>query len=358
MAQKQENLASKFSWWFIGGVLILLIYLLGPILAPFLTAAIIAYICNPLVDRIETWKFGKFKINRTFGSLLVIAFVSLIIMLLLLIVVPMLFKEVALVIDRLPDYLANLRDNIEPWMQKNLGLTLNLDILHIQKILSNNMQAAAGSLTTAMQTIGTHGLTLIGWVANLLLIPIVLFYMLRDWHPMLASALELVPKHHQKFTKKLASEIDLVLAGFLRGQLTVMLLMSAFYAIGLLLAGLDLAVPIGILSGLLGFVPYLGISLGMILAVLAGLLEFSTLEQLIPIFVVYGIGQIIESFWLTPTIVGDRIGLHPIMVIFALLAGGQLFGFTGVLLALPASAAIAVALRYVRTSYMHSDLYQ
>jgi predicted PurR-regulated permease PerM len=182
--------------------------------------------------------------------------------------------------------------------------------------------------------------------------------MLRDWHPMLASALELIPKRQQKFTKKLASEIDLVLAGFLRGQLTVMLLMSAFYAAGLLLAGLDLAIPIGVLSGLLGFIPYLGISLGMVLAVLAGLLEFNSLEQLIPIFVVYGIGQIIESFWLTPTIVGDRIGLHPIMVIFALLAGGQLFGFTGVLLALPASAAIAVALRYVRASYMHSDLYQ
>lgn len=358
MAQKQENLASKFSWWLIGGVLILLIYLLGPILAPFLIAAIIAYICNPLVDRIETWKFGKFRINRTFASLLVLTFVCVIIMLLLLIVVPMLIKEFTLVVERLPQYLANLRDNVEPWMQKNLGLTLNMDLIHIQKILTNNLQAAAGSLSTAVQTIGSHGMTIIGWVANLLLIPIVLFYMLRDWHPMLASALELIPKRQQKFTKKLASEIDLVLAGFLRGQLTVMLLMSAFYAAGLLLAGLDLAIPIGVLSGLLGFIPYLGISLGMVLAVLAGLLEFNSLEQLIPIFVVYGIGQIIESFWLTPTIVGDRIGLHPIMVIFALLAGGQLFGFTGVLLALPASAAIAVALRYVRASYMHSDLYQ
>jgi predicted PurR-regulated permease PerM len=358
MAQKQENLASKFSWWLIGGVLFLLIYLLGPILAPFLTAAILAYICNPLVDRIETWKFGKFKINRTFASLLVLAFVCLIIMMLLLIVVPMLIKEFTLVIERLPTYLANLRDNVEPWMQKNLGLTLNLDIVHIQKIVTNNMQAAAGSLTSAVQTIGTHGMTIIGWVANLLLVPIVLFYMLRDWHPMLANALELIPKRQQKFTKKLAGEIDVVLAGFLRGQLTVMLLMSAFYAVGLLLAGLDLAVPIGILSGLLGFVPYLGISLGMILAVLAGLLEFNSVNQLIPIFVVYGIGQVIESFWLTPTIVGDRIGLHPVMVIFALLAGGQLFGFTGVLLALPVSAAIAVALGYVRASYMHSDLYQ
>src|SRR5688500_2602204 len=128
MAQKQENLASKFSWWLMGGVLFLLIYLLGPILAPFLAAAILAYICNPLADRIETSKLGKFKINRTLASLLVLAFVCLIIMLLLLIVVPMLIKEFGLVIERLPSYLANLRDNVEPWMQKNLGLTLNLDI--------------------------------------------------------------------------------------------------------------------------------------------------------------------------------------------------------------------------------------
>ena len=358
MAQKQENLASKFSWWLIGGLLILLIYLLSPILAPFLAAAILAYICNPLVDRIETWKFGKFRINRTIASLFVLVLVSLLIMLLLLIVVPMLVKEMGLVMERLPKYLNNLRDNLEPWMQKHMGLTLNLDVLHIQKWLTNNVQSAAGSLATAMQTIGSHGVVLIGWVANLLLIPIVVFYMLRDWHQMLDLTLKLIPIRWQKFTKKISSEIDEVLAGFLRGQLTVMLLMSGFYSIGLLLAGLDLAIPIGIMSGLLGFIPYLGISLGMILAVLAGLLEFNTLEQLIPIFVVYGIGQIIESFWLTPTIVGNRIGLHPIMVIFALLAGGQLFGFTGVLLALPASAAIAVALRYVRASYMHSDLYQ
>lgn len=137
-----------------------------------------------------------------------------------------------------------------------------------------------------------------------------------------------------------------------------MLLMGAFYAAGLSFAGLDLAIPIGILSGLLGFVPYLGIGLGMILAVLAGLLEFNSITLLIPIFVVYGIGQVIESFWLTPSIVGNRIGLHPVVVIFALLAGGQLFGFTGVLLALPVSAAIAVALRYVRASYLDSNLYQ
>lgn len=148
------------------------------------------------------------------------------------------------------------------------------------------------------------------------------------------------------------------MAEFLRGQLTVMLAMSAFYAIGLWMAGLELASPIGILSGLLGFVPYLGIGIGMLLAVFSGLLEFNSLSAHIPVLIVFGIGQIIESYYLTPSLVGNKIGLHPVVVIFALLAGGQLFGFTGVLLALPASAAIAVALRYVRASYLNSGLYR
>lgn len=148
------------------------------------------------------------------------------------------------------------------------------------------------------------------------------------------------------------------MAEFLRGQLTVMLAMSSFYAIGLWMAGLELASPIGILSGLLGFVPYLGIGIGMLLAVFSGLLEFNSLSAHIPVLIVFGIGQIIESYYLTPSLVGNKIGLHPVVVIFALLAGGQLFGFTGVLLALPASAAIAVALRYVRASYLNSGLYR
>lgn len=358
MAQKQENLTSKFSWWLIGAALILLIYLLGPILAPFLTAAILAYICNPVVDRIETWKIGKFRLTRTVASLMVVLLVLVVILLLLLIVVPLLQKELSMVIQRLPDYASNIRENIEPWLKKNLGLVLNFDAVYVQKMLTSNLQSAGGILSNAMLTIGSHGMAIIGWLMNLLLIPLVLFYMLRDWHPMLASISDLIPRKWHKQTKKLALEIDGVLAEFLRGQLTVMLLMGAFYAAGLSFAGLDLAIPIGILSGLLGFVPYLGIGLGMVLAVFAGLLEFNSITLLIPIFVVYGIGQVIESFWLTPSIVGNRIGLHPVVVIFALLAGGQLFGFTGVLLALPVSAAIAVALRYVRASYLDSNLYQ
>jgi predicted PurR-regulated permease PerM len=198
---------------------------------------------------------------------------------------------------------------------------------------------------------------LIGWLANLLLIPLVLFYLLRDWHVLVGKIADLLPRRWYAKTAEIAKEIDRMLAEFLRGQLSVMLAMSVFYAVGLWMAGLELAIPIGLIAGLLGFVPYLGVGIGMLLAALAGALQFNSMTEMIPLVVVFGLGQILESFLLTPWLVGDRIGLHPVAVIFALLAGGQLFGFTGVLLALPVGAAIAVGLRHAKRHYQASDAY-
>ena len=363
MTEKQENLASKFSWWLIAGAFILCIYLLGPILAPFLIAAIFAYICNPLVDRISLWQIKvndttRLSFNRTIASVLVLGLLVLIITALLLIVVPLFQQEIIKVIEQSPDYIAKIRATIEPWISKNFGVALNIDAAQLQKILTANWKSASTVLGNIMVTIGSHSAALIGWVVNLLLIPVVLFYMLRDWHGIISSISSLIPRKFYLKSALIAQQIDAVLAEFLRGQLTVMLAMSVFYAIGLWIAGLDLALPIGVLSGLLGFVPYLGVGIGLLLAIFSGLLEFNSLSGLIPVLVVFGLGQIVESYWLTPKLVGDRIGLHPVVVIFALLAGGQLFGFTGVLLALPASAAIAVALRHIRASYLDSGLYQ
>lgn len=363
MTEKQENLASNFSWWLIGAVFIVLIYLLGPILSPFLIAAIFAYICNPMVDQISTWqvpiwKNTRFSFNRTLASAIVMVMLFLIILALLLVIVPLFQREIVKVIEQSPQYIAKIRGSLEPWILKHFGVSLNIDAGQLQKMLSSNWKSASTMVGDIMLSIGSHSAAVIGWVVNLLLIPLVLFYMLRDWHSMIQHISTLIPRKFYAKSALIASQIDAVLAEFLRGQLTVMLVMSAFYAIGLWMAGLELALPIGVLSGLLGFVPYLGIGIGMLLAVFSGLLEFNTLGELIPVLVVFGLGQIIESYWLTPNLVGDRIGLHPVVVIFALLAGGQLFGFTGVLLALPASAAIAVALRHVRTSYLDSGLYR
>jgi predicted PurR-regulated permease PerM len=194
-------------------------------------------------------------------------------------------------------------------------------------------------------------------IGNAVLIPVALFYLLMDWKHVVARALELVPPRARPSVDAFTHEADQVLGQYLRGQLLVMLAMAAFYSIGLSLFSLDLALPIGVFTGLAMFVPYVGFGIGLVLALLAGLLEFASVKALVMVGVVYGAGQVFESLYLTPRLVGERIGLHPLAVIFALLAFGQMFGFVGVLVALPASAVLLVAIRRMRTSYLASRLY-
>ena len=195
-------------------------------------------------------------------------------------------------------------------------------------------------------------------IGNAVLVPVVLFYVLADWPALVARVTALVPLRLRQSVASFLGECDLVLGQYLRGQLLVMLLMALFYSVGMALFGLDLALPIGLFTGLAMFVPYLGFGLGLVLATLAGLLQFASVKALVMVAVVFGAGQVLESLFLTPRLVGERIGLHPLAVIFALLAFGQLFGFVGVLVALPASAVLLVGIRRARDSYMASKLYR
>src|SRR5215831_9166936 len=202
------------------------------------------------------------------------------------------------------------------------------------------------------------GTVVIAVLINIALIPVVAFYLLRDWNTIVERVDELLPRRWLGRVRAMIVEIDNVLAEFVRGQLSVMGVLAVYYVIGLSLAGLQYALPIGILTGLLVFIPYVGFGLGLTLGVLSALLQWSGWPGFVAVLTVYGIGQILENYVLVPWLVGDRIGLHPLAVIFALLAFGQLFGFAGVLLALPASAALLVGLRHLRTAYNESDLYR
>ena len=357
MTTKQEKVLPDYRLMLFAAAVLGLIYVLSPILAPFLIGAILAYICSPLVDKLDHLRIGKVRMGRTLSTLLVIALLFGIFIVLLLVVVPLVQKELVLVMQRMPAYIETLRTKVEPWLLANFGVTLAIDVAQVQDIITQNWKSASNFVGKLLLQVSTHGLALIGWIANLLLVPVVLFYLLRDWHGIIRRFAELIPRDWYAKTTTIAREIDLVLAEFLRGQLSVMLLTGIFYSAGLWLAGLELALPIGMIAGLLGFVPYLGPTLGVLLALLAAALQFSSLGQLIPVALVFAAGQMLESLVLTPWLVGDRIGLHPVVVIFALLAGGQLFGFSGILLALPVGAAIAVGLRHVRQSYLASDLY-
>lgn len=357
MTTKRDNVLPDYRIILLVGFLLVISYLLLPIMAPFLIAGIFAYICNPLVDRIERRGVGRFRIGRTVATLIVMLLMAVALIAIVLVIVPMLQRELTQVIDKLPNYINTVRLRLDPWLQQHFGFGINIDAAKLQEVFAKNWKSATDYASRVVVILSTHGMALINWLVNLLLIPVVLFFLLRDWHDLTDRIAIMLPRRHYAKIAEIAREVDQVLAEFLRGQLSVMLLMGVFYAIGLSLAGLELAIPIGLIAGLLGFVPYLGPATGILLAMLAAVLQFSSFSDLIPVAMVFVVGQGIESMFLTPWLVGDRIGLHPVVVIFALLAGGELFGFTGILLALPVSAAIAVGLRHAKRSYMQSDAY-
>jgi predicted PurR-regulated permease PerM len=357
MTTKRENQLPDYRIVLLVAGLLVIFYLLLPIMAPFLIAAILAYICTPLVDKFSRIKLGKLTFGRTIATILVMLLLTAATILLILIIVPMLQKEIALVIERLPEYITAIKNRIEPLLMQYFGVALSIDIDQIKSVLTKNWQTAGNVIGQLLVTVSNHGFAIVAWVINLMLVPVVLFYLLRDWYSMVARIAQLIPRRWYDKTSKIANEIDLVLAEFLRGQLSVMLLMSIFYAIGLLAIGLELAIPVALIAGLLGFIPYLGVTIGLLLAILAGALQFSSAGEMVPILVVFVAAQLLESMVLTPWLVGDRIGLHPVIVIFVLLAGGQLFGFAGILLALPVAAAIAVGVRHAKQNYLTSETY-
>ncbi|MCL5669405.1 MAG: AI-2E family transporter [Gammaproteobacteria bacterium] len=331
----------------------LLVYLLAPVLTPFLAAALFAYLGNPLVGRLEAR-----KLPRGVSASLVFGLFLFIVLLTLLILIPLLERQITTFIGKLPGYFTWMQETALPWLRERLGLEETvLDINTLQEILRQHWQKAGGIASSVLGSVSNSGFTFLSWLANLVLIPLVTFYLLRDWNVLLTRIHELLPRQIEPTAVTLARESDEVLGAFLRGQLSVMLALSVIYTTGLWLMGLDLALLIGLTAGLLSFVPYLGFAIGIVAAGIAALVQFQDLLHLLPVLAVFGAGQIIESFWLTPHLIGKRIGLHPVAVIFAVMAGGQLFGFLGVLLALPAAAVIMVLLRHLRERYLSSALY-
>ncbi|PKO51385.1 MAG: AI-2E family transporter [Betaproteobacteria bacterium HGW-Betaproteobacteria-2] len=357
MTTKRENQLPDYRIVLLVAGFLVIFYLLLPIMAPFLVAAILAYICKPIVDRISMWKAGKLAFGRTLATVITMLLLVGVTLLLVLIIVPMLQKELLLMVQRLPDIIDLLRARFEPWLLQHFGISLNIDLNQIQDILSKHWKVASDLITPVLLSISKNGFAIVFWIINLLLVPVVLFYLLRDWHAIVARIAQLIPRGWYEKTAVIAGEIDVMLAEFLRGQLSVMLLMTVFYAIGLWAAGLELALPVALVAGLLGFVPYLGVTIGLLMALMAAALQFSSPGEVVPILAVFAVAQLLEGFVLTPWLVGDRIGLHPVVVIFTLLAGGQLFGFAGILLALPVGAAIAVGLRHARQGYLSSETY-
>ena len=353
----QKSIAA---WGAIALLFVLTFRLLAPVLAPFVVAAVLAYALTPVVDRLDA--AGRGRIPRALLVVLVELLFVVALLAIVLLIVPILGKELPQMRDQLPVLLEKASAILQPLLvQWGFQVSLDLDSVKafVKTYLDTNLQDSMGSILSSLKMGGSVAFSLIG---NLVLIPVALFYLLMEWDGLVAQVRQLIPPRLLPITDSFVRDADAVLGQYLRGQLLVMLILAVYYSLGLKLFGLDLALPIGVFTGLAVFVPYLGFGLGMVLAALAGMLQFSAevglSHTVLMLVVVYGAGQVLEGFVLTPKLVGERIGLHPLSVIFALLAFGQLFGFLGVLVALPVSAVLLVAIRRVQASYLASSLYR
>jgi predicted PurR-regulated permease PerM len=334
---------------------ILIVYLLGPVLVPFATAAVLAYALHPAVEKLASLK--ALRLPRVVCVALVIVLFVVAAVSVMLLIVPVIVREIPLLREQIPQLLDRLNAWLTPLLQQ-LGINIKLDFASLRQMvkdaLSDNAQDIGTALLSSVKVGGSLFFTVLG---DAILIPVALFYLLMDWPRVVAQSQSLLPAGVKDKVLSFLDEADGVLAQYLRGQLLVMVIMALYYAIALMIAGYDLAWPIGLFTGLAMFIPYVGFGIGLLLAVVAGLLQFDALYALGVVAFVYGVGQVVESLVLTPRLVGERIGLHPLAVIFALLAFGQLFGFVGVLVALPASAVVAVALKRALAAYRQTRLF-
>ncbi len=330
-----------------------LIYLLSPILTPFALAALFAYLGDPLADKLESW-----KLNRTLAVVVVFLVMALFLSIVLVVLVPMLERQISSLVTKAPLYVTWVKSNALPFIQRYVEVDLAVvEVDQITALMKSHWQQAGGLVASVLGSISRSGFVVLAWAMNLVLVPVVGFYLLRDWDALVSHIHGLVPRRNLSTFNTLIGEVDTVLGAFLKGQFSVMFALGGIYISGLFVIGLDLALLIGLMAGFISFIPYLGTLLGVAAACFAVLYQFGDVWHLVAVLVVFGIGQMLEGMVLTPWLVGDRVGLHPVMVIFSVLAGGQLFGFLGILLALPVAAVAMVVVRHLHREYKESNLY-
>jgi predicted PurR-regulated permease PerM len=340
-------------FWLAALVLfVLILWLLSEILLPFVAGLAIAYLLTPLTDRLE-----RLGINRLAAALLIICVVVLALIYVILLVAPILGAQLSSFIESVPGYVTKLQtllsDRSRPWVQKMLGAGFNAD-----KPISDLMTQGVGWLTTFLHSLWSGGRALVSVFSLVVVTPVVAFYLIYDWHRMIRTVDGWIPVHQRDTVRALAREIDAAISGFLRGQTAVCLILGSFYAVALTLTGLNFGLLIGLISGLITFIPYVGSMTGLILASGVAVAQFwPNYGSIMIVLAVFLVGQFIEGNVLSPKLVGESVGLHPVWLIFALLAFGYLFGFVGLLVAVPLAATIGVLLRFALRRYLQSSLY-
>ncbi len=336
----------RLNWLIAVAIIGWLVYLLAPILTPFVAAALFAYLGDPLADRLE-----RLRLPRSAAVVTVFVLTFLVVALLVILIGPLVQKQVAALVQALPGIAQKVEQVWLPRVTDVLGIEVGDDI-GIGAFLARYSEMAGEWGGKLLMGVSKGGSAVMTAVISLFLIPILTFYMLRDWDGIMLRLGSLVPVSQQETVFSLARETDEMLGAFLRGQVLVMIALSVLYTIGLSISGVEYALAIGVVSGLVSFVPYLGLVFGITLASLTVVLEPAPLWPLVGVIATFTVAQLIEGSVLTPKLVGDQIGLHPVIVIFAIAAGGQLFGFFGILLALPAAAVLSVLTRFAYDRYL------
>lgn len=340
-------------WLVLVSVLLIgwVLALLSPILSPFVTALLLAYMGDPVVKQLQAW-----KLSRTQSVTIAFLVMTLFVVISGLFIVPAIIQQIDQLVAMLPELFTWARDTAVPMLEQRFGIELvQFDWMQLSKQL--DWGATGNTLKVVLDNLSQSSLVVVAMLGNLILIPVVTFYLLRDWDSLIQRTGELIPRFYYPLVANVVKQCHETLGAFFRGQLLVMLSLAVIYAIGLMAMGLELGLLIGILAGLASVVPYLGAIVGIASALIAAYFQFGDLLHIVLVIVVFGVGQTLESVFLTPKFVGDRIGLHPVAVIFAVLAGGQLFGFVGILLALPVAAVLMVVVRLIHERYRGSQLY-
>jgi predicted PurR-regulated permease PerM len=338
----------------LGLVIAVVIWLLAPVLTPFVAAAMFAYLFDPLA----TW-LQRRRLGRTLAVTIVFVTLTLLLIIVLLLLIPYLERQIAAFFKQLPTWINWFRDTAVPWLNAKFNTDMELpDTQQLAAIVQEHWQAAGGAAASVVSQVSKSGIAVIGWITRVVVVPVAFFYLLRDWHLMIARIHELLPRSIEPTVVRLARESDATLSGFVRGQLSVMIVLGTLYAIALWAIGLDVGPLIGMIAGLISFVPYLGSVTGVLMGVIAALVQYHDGLHVVLVLAVFVTGNLLEGYVLVPRLVGEKIGLHPLAVIFAILAGGELFGFLGVLLALPIASVVMVLLRYAHERYRDSGLYR
>jgi len=349
-----NRLDVRWKWLILVAAIGYLLYLLGPVLSPFVAAALFSYLFNPVVEMLE-----RRGVNRTLGVSVVFIVLTLVLVGIVLVLIPFIERQIANFLEQLPRWTAWAQNVASPWIEERFGVSLgSFDTQGIVGMLQAHWREAGGFAAGVVAGVSKSGFAVLGWILNAVIVPVAAFYLLRDWNIVVDRVHALIPRSIEPVALRLARESDETLGGFLRGQLSVMIVLGVIYGLGLWMAGISVGPLIGMIAGLISFVPYLGAIVGVGIGIVAAVVQYQDWFHVVLVLIVFAIGQTLEGYVLVPKLVGDRIGMHPVAVMFAILAGGQLFGFVGVLLALPIAAIVMVLLRYAYERYTQSEMYQ